>query len=45
VDVSYDLTALCPAAEPALRAFADGYLAYLQSWQEAISAWLSRRAR
>jgi hypothetical protein len=40
VEVTYQLTALSAAAEPGLREFADGYPAYLQSWQDAISAWL-----
>jgi len=40
VEVTYQLTALSVAAEPGLREFADGYAAYLQSWQDAISGWL-----
>jgi hypothetical protein len=40
VEVTYQLTALSAAAEPGLREFADGYAAYLQSWQDAISGWL-----
>jgi hypothetical protein len=40
VEVTYRLTALSEAARPALAEFADGYPAYLQSWQDAISAWL-----
>lgn len=43
VDVTYDLTALTSAAADNLREFADGYPAYLQSWQEAITAWLHRQ--
>ncbi len=47
VEVTYQLTALSEAAQPGLREFADGYLAYLQSWQDAISGcagdgWLIR---
>jgi Polyketide cyclase / dehydrase and lipid transport len=37
VEVSYQLTALTPAAEAGLREFARGYPAYLRSWQAAIS--------
>jgi hypothetical protein len=40
VEVTYQLTALSAAAQPGLGEFADGYPAYLQSWQDAISAWL-----
>jgi hypothetical protein len=40
VAVSYDLTALTSAANLRLCEFADGYPAYLQSWQDAIAAWL-----
>jgi hypothetical protein len=39
-EVSYQLTALTPAASHKLREFAAGYPAYLQSWQDAITAWL-----
>jgi len=42
VEVTYQLTALSPAADHKLREFADGYPAYLQSWQDAINAWLHR---
>ena len=38
VEVTYQFTALSEAARPGLREFADGYPAYLQSWQDAISA-------
>jgi hypothetical protein len=38
VEVCYQLTALTPAADHKLREFADGYPAFLQSWQEAIAA-------
>jgi hypothetical protein len=41
VEVTYDLTALTPAAAPELAGFADGYPAYLQSWQAAITECLS----
>ena len=40
VEVTYQLTALSESAVDALREFADGYPAYLQSWQDAISGWL-----
>jgi hypothetical protein len=42
VEVTYQLTALSPAADHKLREFAEGYPAYLQSWQDAITAWLHR---
>ena len=42
VEVTYQLTALSPAADHKLREFAEGYPAYLQSWQDAITAWLQR---
>jgi hypothetical protein len=44
VKVTYTLTALTPAANHELQKFADGYAAFLQSWQEAILACLARRA-
>ena len=40
VEVTYQLTALTDAARGKLSEFADGYHAYLQSWQDAITAWL-----
>jgi hypothetical protein len=42
VEVTYQLTALAGTASEKLRAFADGYPAYLQSWQDAISAWMDQ---
>jgi len=42
VEVTYQLTALSPSADHNLREFAEGYPAYLQSWQDAITAWLHR---
>jgi hypothetical protein len=42
VEVIYQLTALTDAASLKLREFADGYPAYLQSWQEAIAAWIDQ---
>ncbi len=45
VEVTYDLTPLTPSAAPELQRFADGYAAYLESWQKAISAGLSRRTQ
>jgi hypothetical protein len=41
VEVTYALTALNGAAVPGLREFADGYPAFLRSWQDAIAEWLS----
>jgi len=38
--VVYDLTALTNAANLRLREFAASYPAYLQSWHDAIIAWL-----
>jgi hypothetical protein len=43
VEVTYQLTALTSAANHKLREFADGYPAYLQSWQDAITTWLHRQ--
>jgi len=43
VAVTYKLTALTPAVAHKLREFADGYPAYLQSWEDAIAAWLRDR--
>jgi hypothetical protein len=40
VEVTYELTALTSPAEHKLTEFADGYPAYLRSWQEAIAALL-----
>jgi hypothetical protein len=40
VEVTYELTALTSTAEHELTEFADGYPAYLQSWQDAIAALL-----
>lgn len=40
VEVTYRLTALTGSAGRGLREFADGYPAYLRSWQEAIAAWI-----
>jgi hypothetical protein len=37
VEVTYQLTALTPAAAHELAEFADSYPAYLQSWQDAIT--------
>ncbi|GIH93742.1 SRPBCC family protein [Planobispora siamensis] len=42
VTITYDLTPLTDAAARELREFADGYPAFLTSWQSAIEAWLSR---
>lgn len=40
VEVIHQLTALTGPAGHKLREFADRYPAYLQSWQDAITAWL-----
>jgi hypothetical protein len=40
-DVTYHLTALTDTGAARLSQFADGYPAYLQSWQDAITAWLA----
>lgn len=42
VEVTYQLTALSGQAEHRLGHFADGYQAYLRSWQDAIEALLQR---
>ncbi|GLW23070.1 hypothetical protein Mame01_31130 [Microbispora amethystogenes] len=44
VTVTYDLTPLTVAAEAELAGFADGYPAFLRSWEEAIAAHLARTA-
>ncbi|HEY5222759.1 MAG TPA: SRPBCC domain-containing protein [Microbacteriaceae bacterium] len=45
VEVTYVLPPFTPSAEADLQQFADGYPAYLESWEHAISARLSRRTR
>lgn len=40
VEVTYELTALNGPASRKLAEFADGYPAYLRSWQDAITAWI-----
>lgn len=40
VEVTYQLTALAGPAGVQLREFADGYPAYLQSWEDAIADWM-----
>ena len=40
VEVTYQLTALTGPGGLKLREFADGYPAYLQSWQDSIAAWI-----
>ena len=39
-EVTYELTALTSTADHKLAEFADGYPAYLRSWQDAIAAML-----
>jgi hypothetical protein len=43
IEVTYQLTALIGPAGHKLSEFADRYPAYLQSWQDAITAWLHRQ--
>jgi hypothetical protein len=43
VEVTYELTALTSPAEPRLAEFADGFPAYLRSWQDAIAALLRNK--
>ena len=38
-EVTYQLTALSEAAETRLEKFADGYPAFIRSWQDEIEAW------
>ena len=45
VTVSYDLTALTPQANPALRAFAAHFHPFLDGWQDAISRSLAGNQR
>ncbi len=40
VEVTYQLTALSPAASDKLDEFAADYPAYIRSWQDGITAWL-----
>ncbi len=40
VDVTYQLTALTGSGRRKLGDFADRYPAFLQSWQDAIAAWI-----
>jgi hypothetical protein len=42
VEVTYSLTALTEAAVPGLRRFADGYPAFLRSWEAAIAECLGQ---
>jgi len=45
VTVTYRLTALTPAGAEWLRTFADGYPAFLRSWESAIDRFLHQRSR
>ncbi len=45
VEVTYQLTPLASSADRGLRDFADGYAAYLRSWQDAIAACIDRSVR
>jgi hypothetical protein len=42
-EVTYDLTALSPGAEPGLQDFADGYEDFMGGWEQAIARALERR--
>lgn len=44
-EVVYDLTALTGDAAPDLEAFAEGYPAFLRSWEGAIAAHLAQSTR
>ena len=43
IEITYQLTGLTDTARRTLDEFAAGYPAYLQSWQDAITAWLQHR--
>jgi hypothetical protein len=43
VEVVYELTPLSQAGAHHLKQFADGYGDYLQSWEDAIAAYLKKR--
>jgi hypothetical protein len=43
IEVTYQLTALTGPGGRKLGEFADRYPVYLQSWQDAINAWIQRR--
>ena len=43
VEVTYHLTALTGPASVKLSEFADGYSAYLRSWEDDIAAWLQHQ--
>lgn len=43
VEVTYELTSLTPSAAPELQRFADRYVAYVKTWEHAISAYLLHR--
>jgi hypothetical protein len=45
VEVVYELTSLGEAGARHLEQFADGYGAFLQSWEDAIAACLENRSR
>ena len=42
VEVTYQLTALTGPGRRKLGEFADSYPAYLQSWEDAITAWIQK---
>lgn len=45
VEITYDLTALRPAAQAALQRFADGYDNFLEEWERLIATALAREPR
>jgi hypothetical protein len=44
-EITYDLTALRPAAQAALQRFADGYDNFLKEWERLIATALAREPR
>jgi hypothetical protein len=44
-EITYDLTALRPAAQAALQQFADGYDNFLKEWERLIATALAREPR
>jgi hypothetical protein len=44
-EITYDLTALRPAAQAALQRFADGYDNFLKEWERRIATALARQPR
>jgi hypothetical protein len=44
-EITYDVTALRPAAQAALQRFADGYDNFLEEWERLIATALAREPR